>query len=48
MIARIGNYVIDDNVKYLPNVHWYNVSDFEKISRSKDKIVYKLVRTFYV
>ena len=49
MNARIGNeldYIIDDNVKYLPNVHWYNVSNFSKVRRSKDEIVNKFGRTF--
>ena len=49
MNARIGNeldYIIDDNVKYLPNVHWYNVSNFSTVRRSKDEIVNKFGRTF--
>ena len=34
------DYIIDDNVKDLPNVHWYNVSIFSTVRRSKDKIVH--------
>ena len=49
MNARIGNsldYIIDDNVKYSPNVHWYNVSHFLPVRRSKDEIVDKFGRIF--
>ena len=46
MNVRIGNeldYIIDENVKYL---HWYNVSNFSTVRRSKDEIVNKFERTF--
>ena len=39
MNARVGkelDYIIDDNVKYLRNVHWYDVSNFSTVRKFLD------------